>query len=59
MTTKLIRDKILERLKGEADFDCMVVCDEINGNYFSAIDIAMPKNKDCVHVFRLMIVKHG
>jgi len=58
MNTKNIRDKILEHLMADTYFEGMVTAEEINGNNFSAIDIALPKDKK-VNVFRLMLIKHG
>jgi len=59
MNTRIIRDKILKHLNNDIYFKGMVTSEEINGTHFSAIDIALTENKNKVHVFRLMLVKHG
>ena len=59
MNTKIIRDKILEHLKDDANFEGTIMSEEINGIYFSAIDIALPVDIDKTNVFRLMLIKHG
>ena len=59
MTTRIIRDKILKHLKNDIYFGGIVMAKEINDTHYSAIDIALPENKNKIHVFRLVIAKHA
>lgn len=53
MQTKEIRNLLLEALKG---ISTAVI--EINGNYFSAMDIAI-NNNDCnPEIYRIAVIKH-
>jgi len=59
MTTRIIRDKIMKHLNNDVYFNGMMTSEEINGTHFSAIDIALAESEKKVHVFRLMLIKHG
>lgn len=53
-----IRDTIIQNLKNEQDFDGMVST-EIDGNYFSAADIALPDSDGNCEVYRIAVIKHN
>ena len=58
MDVIFIRDTVLKNLKNDRDLNGMVFT-EINGNYFSAVDIALPGNDGNPDVYRIAVVKHN
>lgn len=54
----IIRDIVIQNLKREQDFDSIVSA-VINGNYFSAADIAIPDSNGNCEVYRMIVIKHN
>ena len=57
MDTLKLRDTILNELKNKNTFGNMTAA-EINGNYFSAADIAFTGTDGKHEVYRIAVIKH-
>ena len=57
MESSELRDKIVRNLKNDKEFSGMASAD-VNGNYFSAADVALPSGNDNGDIFRIAVVKH-
>ena len=58
METSELRDRILQNLKNEKDFSCMTNIN-INGYYFSAVDVVLPCKVENYDIFRITVIKHN
>lgn len=58
MNNSTLRDVITQALKNVKGFEYMIK-ENIDGNYFSAAEIALPVKNDNYEVFRIAIIKHG
>lgn len=58
MQASELRDRILQSLKNEKDF-ADIASENINGNYFSAVDLKLPCTNGNSEIFRVAVVKHN
>jgi len=58
MDTLSLRNAILQNLKNQTAFENIVTAN-INGNYFSAADVALAEKKGEPEVYRIVVIRHN